>query len=67
MLLPVDREKTNLGDSLLVLATEENSPRDPSGVLALEEKRLGLSVYETEHLGVTADKDLALGGVDFAT
>lgn len=50
-----------------MLATEENGPRDPAGVLALEEKRLGLSVEETEGLGVTTDVDLATAGVDLAT
>ena len=50
-----------------MLATEEDGPRNPAGVLALEEKRLGLSVDETEDLGVTADEDLTLGRVDLAT
>jgi hypothetical protein len=43
-----------------VLATEENSPCDAAGVLALEEEGLGLSVLETEDLGVTADEELTL-------
>jgi hypothetical protein len=59
--------ETNLGDTLLVLAAEENGPGDPSRVLALEEKGLGFSVDEAEDLGITTDKDLALGGVDLAT
>jgi hypothetical protein len=50
-----------------VLATEENGPGNAAGVLALEEEGLGLSVDETEDLGVTTDKDLSLGGVDLAT
>lgn len=51
---------TDLRDTLAVLATEENSPCDAAGVLALEEKGLGLSVLETEDLGVTTDEELAL-------
>lgn len=58
---------TDLRDTLLVLATEQNSPGDPAGVLALEEQRLGLSVEETEDLGVTADEDLTPTGVNLAT
>ena len=50
-----------------MLATEEHSPRNPAGVLALEEEGLGLSVEETEDLGVTTDVDLATAGVDLAT
>jgi hypothetical protein len=57
---------TNLVDTLLVLATEQNSPSDPSRVLALQEERLGLSVHEAENLGVTADEELSLGGIDLA-
>lgn len=49
-----------LRDTLLVLATEENSPGNAAGVLALKEQRLGLALLEAEDLGVTADKDLAL-------
>lgn len=52
--------RTNLRDALLVLPAEENGPCDPAGVLALEEEGLGLSVLETEDLGVTADVELAL-------
>lgn len=43
-----------------MLATEENGPRNATGVLALEEQGLGLALLEAEDLGVTADKDLAL-------
>lgn len=49
-----------LRDTLSPLATAENSPRDLAGILALEEKRLGLSVLETEDLAVRADEELAL-------
>jgi hypothetical protein len=51
---------TDLRDTLAVLATEENSPCDAAGVLALQEEGLGLSVLETEDLGVTADEELTL-------
>lgn len=51
---------TDLRDTLLVLATVQNSPSDPAGVLALEEERLGLAVLEAEDLGVPADVDLTL-------
>lgn len=50
-----------------MLATVEHGPRNPPGVLALEEKRLRLAVDETENLRVATDIDLALGGVDLAT
>jgi hypothetical protein len=43
-----------------VLATEENSPCDAAGVLALEEKGLGLSTLEAEDLAVATDEQLAL-------
>lgn len=43
-----------------MLATVENSPCNPTGILALEEQTLGLSVGEAEDFGVAADKDLAL-------
>jgi hypothetical protein len=51
---------TDLRDTLLVLATVQDSPGDAAGVLALEEERLGLAVLETEDLGVTTDEDLTL-------
>ncbi len=51
---------TDLRDTLLVLATVQDSPGDPAGVLALAEERLGLAVLEAEDLGVPADKDLTL-------
>ena len=49
-----------LRDTLLVLATVEDSPGDTAGVLALEEKRLGLAVLETEDLAVATDVQLTL-------
>lgn len=49
-----------LRDTLLVLATVEDGPGDTAGVLALEEKRLGLAVLETEDLAVATDVQLTL-------
>lgn len=49
-----------LRDSLLVLSTEENGPRDAAGVLALKEEGLGLAVLESEDLAVSTDVELAL-------
>lgn len=49
-----------LRDTLAVLATEQNSPGDAAGVLALQEQGLGLAVLETEDLAVTADEELTL-------
>jgi hypothetical protein len=49
-----------LRDTLSPLATAENGPCDLTGVLALEEKRLGLSALEAEDLAVRADEELAL-------
>ena len=51
---------TDLRDTLLVLATVENGPSNATGVLALEEERLGLAVLEAEDLGVPTDVDLTL-------
>jgi hypothetical protein len=51
---------TDLRDTLAVLATEENSPCDAAGVLALKEKGLGLSTLEAEDLAVATDEQLAL-------
>jgi hypothetical protein len=56
---------TDLRDTLAVLATEENSPCDAAGVLALEEQRLGLSVLETEDLAVTTDEQLTLKHIEY--
>ena len=49
-----------LRDTLAVLATEQNSPCDATGVLSLPEKRLALALLEAEDLAVTTDKDLTL-------
>lgn len=49
-----------LRDTLLVLATVEDGPGDAAGVLALEEKRLGLAILETEDLAVATDVQLTL-------
>ena len=43
-----------------MLASEENGPCNATRVLALEEKRLGFAVLETEDLAVTTDVELAL-------
>jgi hypothetical protein len=51
---------TDFGDTLPVLATEQNSPGDSSGVLALEEKGFGLSILEPEDLAVATDEQLTL-------
>jgi hypothetical protein len=53
-----------LRNTLAVLATEENGPCNATGVLALEEQRLGLAVLEAEDLGVATDVELTLAGVD---
>lgn len=49
-----------LRDTLLVLSSEQNSPGDPAGVLALEEEGFGLSILEAEDLRVATDVELAL-------
>lgn len=51
---------TNLGNTLSVLATEQDCPCNATRVLALEEKGFGLAILETENLAVTADIELAL-------
>ena len=51
---------TNLRDTLLVLPSEEHCPGNSAGILALEEKRLGLSILESEDLAVATDVELAL-------
>lgn len=43
-----------------MLSSEKNSPCDATGVLALKEEGLGLSVLESEDLAVTTDVELAL-------
>jgi hypothetical protein len=42
------------------LPSEEDSPSNSAGVLALEEQALGLAILETEDLAVTTDVQLAL-------
>jgi hypothetical protein len=51
---------TDLRDTLLVLATVEDSPSYPARVLALEEKGFGLSILEAEDLAVATDVQLTL-------
>ena len=51
---------TDLGDTLAVLATVEDGPSYPAGVLALKEERLGLAVLEAEDLAVATDVQLTL-------
>ena len=43
-----------------MLSAVENGPCDLARVLALEEKRLGFAVLETEDLGIAPDVELAL-------
>ncbi len=49
-----------LRDTLLVLSSEQDSPCNATGVLALEEERFGLAVLESEDLTITTDVELAL-------
>lgn len=49
-----------LGDTLLVLSTEKDSPCNATWVLALEEEGFGLSVLESENLAVSTDVELSL-------
>jgi hypothetical protein len=49
-----------LRDTLAVLATVQDSPGDATGVLSLQEQRLGLAVLESEDLAVATDIDLTL-------
>lgn len=51
---------TDFRDTLLVLATVEDSPGDTARVLALEEEGLGLSILEAEDLAVATDVQLTL-------
>ena len=55
-----DEIGAHLADALLVLTAEQHRPRDPTGVLALEEKRFRLSGGKPENLTVTADVELSL-------
>lgn len=43
-----------------MLSSIEHRPCDPTGVLALEEKRFGFAVLEAEDLAVAADVKFAL-------
>lgn len=54
------RGSTNLRDTLAVVSAVESCPRDPAGILALEEERFCLSILESEDFAVTADEELAL-------
>jgi hypothetical protein len=49
-----------LRDTLSVLSSVEHRPRDSTGVLALEEERLGLAILESEDLAVATDVELTL-------
>lgn len=49
-----------LSDTLSVLATVQDSPGNATGVLPLEEERLGFAVLEAEDLGVATDVELTL-------
>lgn len=49
-----------LSDTLLVLATVQDSPGNATRVLALEEEGLGFAVLEAEDLGVATDVNLTL-------
>jgi hypothetical protein len=51
---------TNLRNTLLVLPSVKRGPGDPSGVLSLKEKRLGLAILESEDFAVATDVQLAL-------
>ena len=53
-------DSTYLRDTLLVLSSEENSPCDTTGVLALEEEGFGFAVLESEDLAITTNVELAL-------
>ena len=56
----VGTESANLCNALPVLSSEENCPCDPPGVLALEEKRFGFAILESEYFAVTTDVELPL-------
>ena len=58
------KDETYLGNALLVLPPIERCPCDPTWVLALEEKGLGLAVLEAEDLAVAADVEFALSKPD---
>jgi hypothetical protein len=52
--------RSYLRDTLAVLAAEQNSPCNATGVLSLQEKRLALALLEAEDFAVATDKDLTL-------
>jgi len=52
--------KPYLRDTLPVLASEEDSPGNATGVLALEEKRLRFAILEAENLAVATDVEFTL-------
>jgi hypothetical protein len=56
-----------LRDTLLVHAAEKDGPGDLTGVLALQEQRLGLAIDETERPAVDADVNLTLARVDLGS
>lgn len=56
-----------LSDTLLVLSSVQDGPRDSSRVLSLLEQSLRLGGAESENLGVTSDEKSATARVDFAT
>ena len=54
------RRAPYLRDTLAVLAAVKGRPGDETGVLSLQEERLGLAVLEAEDLAVATDIDLTL-------
>lgn len=52
------------GDSLLVHTTEDDGPRNLTGVLTLQEQRLALARNEAEDFAVSANVKPSLSGVD---
>lgn len=53
-----------LRDTLLVVSSVQDGPRESSGVLSLLEERSGLGRLESEDLRVTSDKEGTSAGVD---
>jgi len=49
-----------LRDTLLVLSSEQDSPCNATGILALQEEGFGLAILESEDLAITTDVELAL-------
>jgi hypothetical protein len=56
-----------LGNTLLVLSSEKDSPCNATGVLALQEEGFGLAILESEDLAITTDVELALHTILSAT